>query len=115
MRAVKRFIWLLFLVPIAGGLMALAVANRHMVRLVLDPLAPNDPALALDMPLYLMLFAALLTGVVIGGVATWIGQSKWRKTARQRGYEAARWHNEADRLARQMKAASRPQLPSTAE
>jgi uncharacterized integral membrane protein len=115
MRTLGRIVWLLILIPIAIALMALAVANRHNVALVLDPFSPSDPSLALQAPLFLLLFVAVLVGVVLGGVATWLGQGKWRKTARRRGQEAARWHGEADRLARQMEAAARPQLTSAAD
>ncbi len=115
MRTFRRIVWLLMLVPIAIALLALAVANRHDVRLVLDPFSPSDPSLVLQAPLFLLLFVAVLAGVFVGGVAAWLGQGKWRKTARRRGQEAARWHGEADRLARQMEATARPQLTSAAD
>ena len=48
-------------------LLTLAVANRHGVRLVLDPFRPDEPVLSLVLPFYAYLFGALLIGIVIGG------------------------------------------------
>lgn len=86
-------------------LVTLAVANRHPARLVLDPFNPENPVLALDLPFYAYLFAMLIAGVVLGGFATWVGQSKWRRTARGRTQESIRWKAEAERLAREREAA----------
>ena len=36
----RRFVWLLVAFPVAVLLLTLAVANRHGVRLVLDPFRP---------------------------------------------------------------------------
>lgn len=85
-------------------LVTLAVANRHGVRLVLDPFNPQDPVLSAVLPFYAYLFAMLIAGVVLGGIATWMSQSKWRRTARARTQEALRWRGEAERLGRERDA-----------
>ena len=87
-------------------LVTLAVANRHSAKLVLDPFNPENPVVSLELPFYAYLFAMLIAGVVLGGVATWMGQSKWRRTARGRTQESIRWKAEAERLARQHEAAA---------
>src|SRR5262245_20549897 len=92
---------LLVAVPVAIVLITLAVANRHGVRLVLDPFRPDDPVLSLVLPFYAYLFAALFMGVLIGGSAAWLAQSQWRRAARRRAAEAVRWQAEADRLTRE--------------
>lgn len=97
----KRVIRLLLAFPAALLLITLAVANRHSVRLVLDPFRPEAPALAVDMPLYAFLLAALVAGVVLGSWSTWLGQSHWRSSARARAQDAMRWRAEADRLTRE--------------
>ena len=97
----RRIVWLLLAFPAAAILVTLAVANRHAVRLVLDPFRPEDPVLSLDMPFYAYLLIALVIGVALGGTATWMTQSRWRRTARRRAQEALRWQAEADRLARE--------------
>jgi hypothetical protein len=100
----KRIVWLLIAFPAALLLVTLAVANRHAVRLVLDPFRPESPVLSLQLPFYAFLFGALIVGVLIGGTAVWLGQGRWRRTARVRTIEATRWHAEADRLARERDA-----------
>lgn len=94
----RRIVWLVITAPIALLLVTLAVANRHSVRLILDPFRPADPVIFISLPFYVYLLGALLVGVALGGAATWLTQSRWRRSARRRGVEAERWHAEADRL-----------------
>lgn len=100
----KRILWLLIAFPAAALLITLAVANRHAVRLVLDPFRPESPVLSVVLPFYGFLFGALLIGVLLGGTATWLSQSRWRRTARVNSGEAKRWQSEADRLMRERDA-----------
>jgi uncharacterized integral membrane protein len=100
----RRILWLLVAFPAAALLITLAIANRHSVRLVLDPFRPETPVLSLVLPFYGFLFGALLIGVLLGGAATWLSQSRWRRTARVRSSEAKRWQTEADRLMRERDA-----------
>jgi uncharacterized integral membrane protein len=100
----KRIIWLLIAFPAAALLVTLAVANRHSVRLVLDPFRPETPVISVVMPFYGFLFAALLVGVLLGGAAVWLTQARWRRTARVRTSEAKRWQMESDRLMRERDA-----------
>lgn len=106
----RKLFWFLVILPPAIVLIALAVANRHMVRLVLDPVSPADQALAIETPLFLLLFAALVLGLLLGGFATWLGQGKWRKRARTEKREAAQWQKEANRLNELMEASGPPRL-----
>lgn len=96
----------LLAVPAAIILLTLAVINRHDVRLVLDPFRPDEPVISLVLPFYAYLIGMLLVGIVIGGLATWVTQARWRRSARRRGAEAQRWQAEADRLARERQAAA---------
>ncbi len=100
----RRILWLLTAFPAAALLITLAVANRHAVRLVLDPFRPESPVLSVVLPFYAFLLGALLVGVLLGGAATWFSQGRWRRTARQRSGEAKRWQAEADRLTRERDA-----------
>ena len=85
----------------AVGLVTMAVINRHGVRMVLDPFNPQRPVISLELPFYVYLFAMLILGVVLGGVATWLSQGKWRRQLRARTLEALRWKGEAERLQRE--------------
>ncbi len=101
---IGRIISMILTFVIAVILITLFVINRHEVQLVLDPFNPQNPAFALTMPFFWFMFALLFVGAIIGGFATWITQSKWRRTARQRTQEAMRWKSEAERLARERDA-----------
>ncbi len=100
----KRISMILLALPVAVFLVTLAVANRHAVRLVLDPFRPEAPVISVELPFFAYLFGALLIGVLAGGAAVWFSQGHWRQTARVRTQEARRWHAEADRLARERDA-----------
>jgi hypothetical protein len=97
----RRLIWFVVAFPAAVVLVTLALANRHPVRLVLDPFRPADPTLSLVLPFYAYLFGMLLVGIVTGGLAMWTTQVRWRRSARQRAAEAQRWQAEANRLSRE--------------
>ncbi len=97
----KRIVSLLIAFPLGAVLVAIAVSNRQPVSLILDPFRPENPALSIELPFYAYLLGALLVGVIIGGLATWMGQRRWRQTARAQRQRAARWQAEADRLARE--------------
>lgn len=85
-------------------LVTLAVANRHDVRLVLDPFNRQAPVVYAELPFYIYLFAMLIVGVVLGSLATWISQGRWRRLVRLRTHEALRWKGEAERLMRERDA-----------
>lgn len=91
------------LVSIAGAvlLVTLALANRHWVTMSLDPFHPDNPVVYIPLPFYAFLFGAVIVGIILGGMATWLSQGKWRYTARQRTQEAMRWKAEAERLSRE--------------
>ena len=74
----NRFLMVLVVIPIAVILIALAVANRSMTAFTLDPFNPGNPAFTINAPI----------GMIIGSVATWFKQGRYRKIARQRTIEA---------------------------
>jgi len=96
---IRRLIGMLILFVITITLLALAIANRHEVRLVLDPFDQQNPAFYLSFPLFGFLLVMLALGAFIGGMASWLSQGKWRQMARRRTREAMRWKAEAERLA----------------
>ena len=98
---IGRLVRMMFMMSMAVILLTVAVINRHEARLVLDPFNPKNPEFFLPVPLFILLFAILIVGVVLGGMASWFSQGKWRQTARQRTQEAMRWKAEAERLTRE--------------
>ena len=84
---VNRFMVIVVFVPLAIILVALAVANRGFTSFTIDPFNPGNPSLTISLPLFVLLFLAMALGLVIGGIATWLKQGRYRKLARQRDLE----------------------------
>ena len=98
----RKFLSLFVFLPLAVLLVAFTVANRHMIVVSFDPFGGDQPAIALEMPLFLLVFVCLLAGVVAGGVATWFSQGVWRKEARSNRSEVKQARREADQLRREV-------------
>ncbi|MCO5732652.1 DUF1049 domain-containing protein [Rhizobium sp. SSA_523] len=82
MSRVKKIVSLLVFLPLAIVLVVLCVANRQPVTLALNPFRPDDTVLALSGPFFVFLFLALIVGMFVGSVATWLNQGHYRKQAR---------------------------------
>lgn len=82
------------ILPLAILFVVFAVANRHIVTLSFDPFNSSDPALGVSLPLFVVIIAVAMFGVVAGGIATWFGQRHWRRAARQ--HEADARHARAE-------------------
>jgi uncharacterized integral membrane protein len=91
----RRFLYLLILIPLAAVIVFFSVANRAVVTVSLDPFHGDAPTFAFAAPLFVLLFGALVLGLVIGGIAAWTRQGRWRRAARQAEYEAERLRAEA--------------------
>ena len=100
----RKILTVLILLPLAIVIVALAVANREVVTVTFDPFGGNDPSLALRAPLFVLVFVFVLLGVIIGGVAAWLNQRKWRRAARRLEREAAAARADADRLRQDLAA-----------
>ncbi|WP_295813095.1 LapA family protein [uncultured Nitratireductor sp.] len=83
----NRIILVLVLVPLAVIIIALAVANRAMIPFTIDPFNPGNPALTVQWPLFTYLFASAALGMVVGSLATWLRQGRYRRDARERRKE----------------------------
>ena len=96
----KTLLKLIIFLPLGLVLIAFAIANRTPVTVGLDPLAKSLAAEGqllnpVTLPLFIIVFATLMTGVLIGGFAAWIGQSKHRRAARQGRAEVERLRGDA--------------------
>ena len=106
----KKLLSWIFWVPVGVILITIAISNRQIVTFSIDPVSKIDPFFSLSLPLYLMLFAAMLFGIIFGGIAAWIAQGKWRRNARQMTAEATKWKEEASRLKESTRANFRPAI-----
>lgn len=104
----NRFLIILVLVPLAIILVALAVANRGVVPFTLDPFNPGNPALTVDLPLFVLLFIAVAIGLIVGSVTTWANQHRYRRLAREREREAKALRDAAPKPARPGTALAKP-------
>jgi uncharacterized integral membrane protein len=96
--AIRKIIAAVILVPLAVVIIAFAVANRQIVTVSLDPSSAEHPAASLTLPLFALVVVLLVVGVLIGGMAAWLRQAKWRRTARRLEREIADLHIEIETL-----------------
>jgi uncharacterized integral membrane protein len=105
----RKIVAAVILVPLAVVIIAFAVANRQGVTVSLDPFNPDVPAASVTKPLFVVILAVLILGVIIGGIAAWLRQTKWRRTARRLEREVATLRSEIDTLKRMGAPVSIPQ------
>nr|WP_210272783.1 LapA family protein [Chthonobacter rhizosphaerae] len=104
-------VFLLIGAPIALVVIALALVNNQPVTIILDPFTPQTPYMTVTVSLYVIFFVTLMVGVLLGGMAVWARQGRFRRAARQNRREARRWKGEAERL-REQTAPAGPGLPA---
>ncbi len=112
----KNFLKALIVVPLTVAIVLFAVANRQIVTVHLDPFETGLlPFPTVTLPLYLLLFAVGLIGVIAGGSATWLAQGKHRRAARHHAREAQSHRTELDRMKAREEAQQSPRaLPPPA-
>ena len=107
----RRLARVIILVPLAAVLVGFAVANRHAIKVSFDPFDSADQPHSLAIPVYLLVFAVLLAGVVIGGAAAWIEQGKWRRARARLTAELRAIQAEMSQLRRRSRAPEGRALP----
>ena len=86
----RKFLTALVVIPLGLIFIVFAVANRHLVTVSFDPFNSTDPAISATLPLFVIIIAVAIAGVVAGGSATWFRQRHWRRSARQHEADAQR-------------------------
>jgi uncharacterized integral membrane protein len=79
----RKIVAAIVLVPLAIIIIAFAVANRETVTVSFDPFGGDETAATVSLPLFALVILLLIVGVVIGGLASWLRQGKWRGAARR--------------------------------
>ena len=97
---IRKIVKALVLIPLAIILIAFAVANRQIVTVSFDPFDKTDPAFSLALPLYVLILALVIAGVIVGGVAAWMRQGRWRGRARRAESQARHLRAENDQFKR---------------
>jgi uncharacterized integral membrane protein len=106
---VRKIVTALILVPLAAIIVAFAVANRQIVTVSFDPTSSTTPAYSAPMPLFVLIFIVLILGVIVGGIAAWVRQSPWRRTARRLEADVRELHEELAAFRRHFNAVSPPE------
>ena len=78
----RKIVTALVLIPLAVVFVSFAVANRQTVVVSFDPFDRIDPAISIALPLYGLILVLIICGVIVGGVAAWLRQGRWRWRAR---------------------------------
>lgn len=94
----RKLVAVLILVPLAIVIIAFAVANRQAVTLSFDPFNASAPAAVLSLPLFAIVLAALVIGVIVGGLAVRLSHGRWRRLARRFEREAGELRARLDAL-----------------
>jgi|SRR5690242_5727203 uncharacterized integral membrane protein len=110
----RKFLTYLIVIPLALVFIAFAVANRHFVTVSFDPFNAADSALALSVPLFALIIAVAIVGVIAGGCATWFGQRHWRRAARRHEADARSARTDLAQLRATMRPDTRD-LPAPAQ
>jgi uncharacterized integral membrane protein len=86
----RKFFTALVIIPLGLIFVVFAVANHHLVTVSFDPFNSVDPAVAVKLPLFVVIIAVAILGVAAGGMATWFRQRSWRRAARESEADARR-------------------------
>jgi uncharacterized integral membrane protein len=110
----RKIVTAIIVIPLAAIIIAFAVANRQAVTVSFDPFSATSPAYAATLPLFVVIFAVLILGVLIGGIAAWIRQGKWRRSARRLDGEVRALHEEMESVRRRFGTGEQPARPQDA-
>jgi uncharacterized integral membrane protein len=111
-RRMRKFLTYLIIVPLGLIFVAFGVANRHLVTVSFDPFNSADPSLSVAMPLFTVIIAVAIAGVIVGGCASWFGQRHWRRAARRHEADARAARDELTGLREAARRAEAQRLPA---
>lgn len=117
----RKIVTAVIVVPLAIVIVAFALANRQVVTVSFDPFSSASPAYAATLPLFVLIFVLVILGVLIGGIAAWLRQAAWRRTARRLDADVRALHQELEAMRRRAaeeearrEASARAALPAVA-
>ena len=62
----RKFFTALVVIPLGLLFIIFAVANRHFVTVSFDPFNSVDPAVAVSLPLFVVIVGSALVGLIVG-------------------------------------------------
>ena len=99
----RVFSWVIGL-PVAAIVIAFCVANREWISVSFDPVHRDAPWATIAMPQWVLFFAGIFFGLIVGWISAWFNQGKWRKAAREHRAQIRRQEAELARLEHQREA-----------
>ena len=110
----RKFVTALIVIPLGIFFVIFAVANRHLVTLSFDPFNSVTPMVAVTLPLFVIIIAVAMLGVLAGGLASWFRQGKWRRAARAHEADAQRVRSQLADLRSQVAREGQQRHPALA-
>jgi uncharacterized integral membrane protein len=107
MSMLRKIVTAVILVPLAIVIIGFAVANRQAATISFDPFDAAHPAYSMTLPLFVVIFLLIILGVIIGGIAAWLRQGKWRANARRADTQNRELLVEVAQLRRRLEVAER--------
>src|SRR5829696_503080 len=104
---IRKFLTLIIVLPLAVLILGFAVANRQVITVSFDPFDATQPAYAASLPLFILIFVLVILGIFIGGIAAWLRQASYRRSARRLERENRALHAELYDLKRHYVAGDR--------
>ena len=110
MKFIRWFIYLL----VAAAALVIAVGNKQLVNLHLNPLDTSgvSPFTLSSLRLSVVIFGALAIGFILGGIFMWFRHHYYRKTARNMRFEATAAQQEVQQLKKRAKGGGGTNLPA---
>ena len=107
----RKFISWVILLLITAVVVSFAVANRNDVTVNLDPLGITNPALTASLKLWVLALGMAILEVIIGGIAVWLRQGRWRRSSRSLDREVRALRGENQELRQRLETAEMNAAP----
>lgn len=107
----KRIVAVLVLLPAAIIIIALSLANRQPVELIV-PNFDGTPLFGATIPLFALVFLTLFLGLILGSLSTWLRQARYRRAAEMRKAEAEKAKREAEKYRERAEQFTKDNAPS---
>ena len=79
----RKFLTALIVIPLALIFIVFAVANRHFVTVSFDPFSSANPSVSVSLPLFVLIIAIAILGVIDAVFAPRLLKMGWDKQDEQ--------------------------------
>jgi uncharacterized integral membrane protein len=107
----RKFVSWVILLLITAVVVSFAVANRNYITVSLDPVGITNPPLTASLKLWVLALGMVILGVIIGGIAVWLRQSRWRRSTRSLDREVRALRAENQELRQRLETAEMNAAP----